>query len=100
MTPQLSQLPAACWTAIAETWNRFGTSVLRICELAAKRIVQWLGVCENKFYDWKQRYGRVNEHNGQVPRTMLRTVPGGSPTPRSSRSGSFTTRIPSKVIAG
>jgi putative transposase len=36
--------------------------------IAAKRIVQWLGVREGKFYDWKQRYGRVNEHNGKVPR--------------------------------
>ena len=36
--------------------------------IAAKRIVPWLGIRENKFYDWKQRYGRVNEHNGKVPR--------------------------------
>lgn len=36
--------------------------------IAVKRIVPWLGLRENKFYDWKQRYGRVNEHNGQVPR--------------------------------
>jgi transposase InsO family protein len=36
--------------------------------IAAKRIVPWLGIRENKFYDWKQRYGRVNEHNGEVPR--------------------------------
>ena len=69
-------------------------------DIAVKRIVQWLGVREGKFYDWKQRYGRVNEHNGKVPRTMLRTVPGGSPTPRPPRSSSSTTRIPWKVIAG
>jgi transposase InsO family protein len=37
-------------------------------EIAVKRIVPWLGIRENKFYDWKQRYGRVNEHNGKVPR--------------------------------
>ena len=37
-------------------------------DIAVKRIVQWLGVREAKFYDWKQRYGCVNEHNGQVPR--------------------------------
>ena len=36
--------------------------------IAAKRIVPWLGIRENKFYDWKQRYGRINEHNGKVPR--------------------------------
>ena len=51
--------------------------------IAVKRMVPWLGVREAKFYDWKQRYGRVNEHNGKVPRTMLRTVPGGSPSWRS-----------------
>ena len=27
-----------------------------------------MGVGGSKFYDWKKRYGRVNEHNGQVPR--------------------------------
>ena len=37
-------------------------------EIAVKRIVPWLGLREAKFYDWKQRYGRVNEHNGPVPR--------------------------------
>jgi transposase InsO family protein len=37
-------------------------------DIAVKRIVPWLGIRENKFYDWKQRYGRVNEHNGKVPR--------------------------------
>ena len=69
-------------------------------EIAVKRIVVWIGLRENKFYDWKQRYGRVNEHNGQVPRTMLRTVTGGSLTPRSPRSSSSTTSIPGKAIAG
>jgi transposase InsO family protein len=28
----------------------------------------WLGLREGKFYDWKNRYGKVNEHNGKVPR--------------------------------
>ena len=27
----------------------------------------WL-VSSSKFYDWRERYGRVNEHNGWVPR--------------------------------
>jgi putative transposase len=26
------------------------------------------GVTVSKFYNWRQRYGRVNEHNGWVPR--------------------------------
>ncbi len=28
----------------------------------------WIGIGSSKFYHWKQRYGRVNEHNGRVPR--------------------------------
>jgi len=37
-------------------------------ELAAGKIVRWIGIGSSKFYDWKQRYGRVNEHNALVPR--------------------------------
>src|SRR5256884_9647196 len=32
------------------------------------RFISWLGVTVSKFYDWRQRYGCVNEHNGWVPR--------------------------------
>ena len=37
-------------------------------EIGAGRFVGWLGVTGSKFYDWRERYGRVNEHNGWVPR--------------------------------
>jgi hypothetical protein len=37
-------------------------------EIGAGRFVHWLGVRASKFYDWRERYGRVNEHNGWVPR--------------------------------
>ena len=37
-------------------------------EIGVGRFVAWLGVTASKFYDWRQRYGRVNEHNGWVPR--------------------------------
>lgn len=37
-------------------------------ELPAGKLIAWLGISSSKFYDWKQRYGKVNEHNGQVPR--------------------------------
>jgi putative transposase len=30
--------------------------------------VRWLGVTASKFYDWRARYGLVNEHNAWVPR--------------------------------
>ncbi len=32
------------------------------------RFVEWLGIAGSKFYGWRERYGRVNEHNGWVPR--------------------------------
>ena len=31
-------------------------------------LVSWLGVRRGKFCDWKNRYGKVNEHNAWVPR--------------------------------
>lgn len=37
-------------------------------EIAAQRLVRWLGVTSSKFYDWRARYGRVNEHNRWIPR--------------------------------
>lgn len=37
-------------------------------ELPVKRLLRWLGVRESKFYDWKQRYGKLNAHNGRMPR--------------------------------
>ena len=37
-------------------------------ELPKTRLIGWLGVGTSKFYQWQDRYGRANEHNGQVPR--------------------------------
>jgi putative transposase len=37
-------------------------------EIGSGRLVEWLGVATSKFYDWRERYGRVNEHNAWVPR--------------------------------
>ncbi|WP_310601468.1 IS3 family transposase [Desulfobulbus sp.] len=36
--------------------------------MALKSIISWLGVSKSKLYAWIQRYGRVNEHNGLIPR--------------------------------
>jgi transposase InsO family protein len=36
--------------------------------MATSRLVEWIGMGQSKFYEWKRRYGRVNEHNGWVPR--------------------------------
>ena len=37
-------------------------------DLPATRIVGWLGIARGKFFDWRQRYGKANEHNALVPR--------------------------------
>jgi len=37
-------------------------------ETPAKQILRWMGVPEGTFYNWRQRYGKVNEHNGWIPR--------------------------------
>src|SRR5437879_3089090 len=36
--------------------------------IGAGRFIGWLDVAASKFYDWRERYGKVNEHNGWVPR--------------------------------
>ena len=36
--------------------------------LAIERLLGWLDLSVGKFYDWGQRYGRTNQHNGRVPR--------------------------------
>jgi transposase InsO family protein len=37
-------------------------------ELPAKRLLRWLELGSSKFHAWKSRYGKVNQHNGQIPR--------------------------------
>jgi len=37
-------------------------------EIGAGRFIGWLDITASKFYDWRDRYGKVNEHNGWVPR--------------------------------
>lgn len=37
-------------------------------ELPKTRLIGWLGVGTSKFYQWQDRYGLANEHNGQIPR--------------------------------
>jgi putative transposase len=37
-------------------------------ELTLCRFIGWLGIAKSKFYDWHARYGKVNEHNGKIPR--------------------------------
>jgi transposase InsO family protein len=37
-------------------------------DIGAGRFIEWLGVKASKFYDWRERYGKANEHNAWVPR--------------------------------
>lgn len=37
-------------------------------EISLTRFVGWLGIGSSKFYEWRRRYGKVNEHNGRIPR--------------------------------
>lgn len=37
-------------------------------ELPVARLVSWTGIQKGKFYDWKDRYGKANEHGSHVPR--------------------------------
>ena len=37
-------------------------------EIAVGRLVGWAGLARSKFFDWKERYGKVNEHNVWIPR--------------------------------
>jgi len=64
--PQLK----ACWTEfdtrdeVVDFINHFHD----LTEISVTRLTDWLGLSSGKFYDWKRRYGKVNEHNGKIPR--------------------------------
>ena len=37
-------------------------------EILRGQFIPWLGLSASKFYGWSHRYGKVNEHNGWIPR--------------------------------
>jgi len=37
-------------------------------ELSNGRFVDWIGIGTSKYYEWKRRHGKLNEHNAWVPR--------------------------------
>ena len=41
--------------------------------LLIERLLGWLELSTGKFYDWRQRYGKRNQHNGWVPRDFWLT---------------------------
>ena len=40
----------------------------RLTGIARMRLVAGLGISRSKFYQWCERYGKVNEHNSWIPR--------------------------------
>ena len=49
---------------VVDFMNRWSSKT----ELAVFRMVRWLGIAPSKFYAWRGRYGKANEHNAWVPR--------------------------------
>jgi len=43
-------------------------------EIRALQLVCWIGLSRSKFYSWRNRYGKANEHNALVPRVFLRKI--------------------------
>jgi transposase InsO family protein len=37
-------------------------------QIAATRLVRWIGISASKYHDWRARYGQLNEHNATLPR--------------------------------
>jgi transposase InsO family protein len=37
-------------------------------EVPVDRFIGWLGIARGKFFEWRKRYGKANEHNALVPR--------------------------------
>lgn len=42
-------------------------------EFPVVKMLKIVGLAERKFYAWKKRYGKVNEHNGKIPRDFWLT---------------------------
>ena len=37
-------------------------------DIPAIAFIVWLAIVPSKFYDWRHRYGKINEHNNWIPR--------------------------------
>ena len=65
----------------------------RETEIAVCALALWLGLRASKFYGWRARYGRVNEHNARVPR-------GGDLGGARSQAGGGATEAAAPASAG
>ena len=57
-------MPPDIRDAVIDFVNRWSAKT----EIAVARFIPWLAVSASKFYRWASRYGKVNEHNGWIPR--------------------------------
>jgi transposase InsO family protein len=46
----------------------FVKSLHKLTGISQLRLLGWLKLSRSKYYDWQQRYGKANEHNGLIPR--------------------------------
>mgnify|MGYP001591792691 CR=1 FL=1 len=37
-------------------------------EIQLKQLLKWGAISSGKYYNWKRRYGKINSHNGKIPR--------------------------------
>ena len=44
------------------------TALAEKTELSVRLLLSWVGLAPGRFYDWRRRYGKANEHNGRIPR--------------------------------
>ena len=42
-------------------------------EVKATKMIGWINITRSKYYDWLNRYGKVNEHNAWIPRDFWLT---------------------------
>lgn len=42
-------------------------------QIKAVKMVNWIGISRSKFYNWQNRYGKVNQHNAWIPRDFWLT---------------------------
>ena len=42
-------------------------------EIKATKMIGWINITRSKYYDWRNRYGKVNEHNAWIPRDFWLT---------------------------
>jgi transposase InsO family protein len=58
------------WTApdVRDSVIDFITQWSSTSGIGVRRFLVWLGLSQKRYYSWKERYGKTNEHNSWIPR--------------------------------